>query len=811
MERLPLLMSAFISGGLNATYFETSQLIDFDSSSATVYASFARVDAVINFSWGSSQPIPASDLRAWPGNKSIGQDYFSVRWAGYVRPRFSETYTIVAVADDGIRVRMDGISVLNFWNFRSSEVAGTIALSSGILYPVEIDYRELTGNATIQIFWSSASQQREIIPSSHLYRCIDQLFDSQAIITGSNHSVSTTATMSTAGDSISFSVTRRDFYPFNFIEAFHENRVAGMLTAQASNFAPSLPSSPNVFSASVDTSLSGSLTATYYSDNLPVAVHCHGVFVGRFCSLPWGSSSLLTTSFLNSRKVLNLVDFGTLIPTSNFSVRYRGFIKPSSSGDYTFEFSAAGFETQEIVLFDSDGVIVSPHRPTSNLWAFSLQSNSFYDIQVRKVDGFMTSSSLYKSNDTLNFQFSAASFAAFPTDRMFPISHSFSGKLKLNLKGVHELQISSVLPGGLSATYYENDSLSSPVSSKDMVAAELTSAPLHWSDYQSFSVRWNGLVSFSAPTMSFVLMVASKGTYVRVWIDGVLVVDSSFAASSSNSMFSVTPRAFQGASNPDLSTLFDLKIDYIHLNGPSAFSLNFENGSPSIPSTSLFFRSVTMSLPSVSVAPAPICASLSSVSFPTRVMTAGIASTFELVLFDMFFNSIDSESRFVYVRLDHTNFLEEISPIRESSTSRSIRPTKSGIYTLIASAMIQGKIALLSSSTSPSVTVLNSLSNVSFPKQAQFRLRGFIQPMSSGSTTISVNTGQRTNVVMWFNDLRASKFVGHRSAVLQVGSIVEHVSFVLSDRRPLVSCHSFSLTPKIHLVTFALQTTMHSP
>jgi hypothetical protein len=167
-------------------------------------------------------------------------------------------------------------------------------------------------------------------------------------------------------------------------------------------------------------------------------------------------------------------------------------------------------------------------------------------------------------------------------------------------------------------------------------------------------------------------------------------------------------------------------------------------------------------------------------------MTAGIASTFDLVLFDEFFNSIDANSRFVYVRLDHTSFLEEISPIRESSTSssRSIRPLKSGIYNVIASAMIQGKIALLSSSTSPSVTVLNSLSNVSFPKQAQFRLRGFIQPMSSGSTTISVNTGQRTNVVMWFNDLRASKFVGHGHAVLQIGSKVEHVSFVVSDRKP---------------------------
>jgi hypothetical protein len=781
---LPLFMCAFISGGLNATYFETPQLLDFDSSMAGLYPSFARVDQVINFSWGISQPILDADLKAWPGNKSIGQDYFSVRWEGYISPRFSELYTITAQADDGVRVLVDGVLVLDFWNFRSSQVLGTIALSTDALYPVQVEYRELTGNATIQLSWSSASQRLEIIPSTRLFRRIERYFDSTAIITGSNHSVILT-TATTAGSSITFSISSRDFFPLNLVEAFLQDQAPAMLSAQASSFASSSSPFLTTFSASVEPSNFGSLTATYYSDNAPVAVHCHGAYVGKFCAFPWGSALLITSSSASSRKFLTLRDFGTLIPASSFSVRYRGFIRPSQTGMYTFEFNATGFGTQQMYILDNIGSLIPSSRPASNYWAFSLQSNTFYDVSLFKYDDSMDSSSLYLSNDTFYFQSSGASFAVFPTDRMFPLSRSFSGNLNIQLKGLHELQASSVLSGGLGATYYDDTSFSIPVSTGENVFAELISAPMDWSDRRSFSVRWRGLVTFSAASMSFALMVASKGTWVRIWIDGVLVADSSHMTSSVHSTFSVTPRTFQTPATPDLNTLFDVKIDYIHLNGPSAFSLKLNGGTLSIPSSSMFYRAVTISLPVVSVFSASICASLSSLSFPMRVLTAGVDSAFTISLYDAFYNPVDARSQLAYVRMHHSNFLEEISPIRESSnsSSRSLKPTKAGTYNLLASVLMPGSIVLQDPMTSSDLFILNSLSSASFPGRASFRLRGFVQPILFGLLTFSVQTGPYTNAVLWFNDIRASKFIGFNNGSLQIGSKIGSVTFNVEIRK----------------------------
>ena len=59
-------------GGLTAEYFNNRWLFD---SPVDV-----RVDAEVNFQWGNSFIT------------TTGKDYISVRWAGFVAPRFSEVY-----------------------------------------------------------------------------------------------------------------------------------------------------------------------------------------------------------------------------------------------------------------------------------------------------------------------------------------------------------------------------------------------------------------------------------------------------------------------------------------------------------------------------------------------------------------------------------------------------------------------------------------------------------------------------------------------------------------------------------------------
>ncbi|MFO8006838.1 MAG: PA14 domain-containing protein, partial [Candidatus Brocadiia bacterium] len=136
--------------GLTGDYYDN---MDFTNHALT------RIDPTVNFDWGSGSPDP-----------SMGADTFSVRWTGQVEPLYSETYTFYTTSDDGVRLWVDGQQIIDNWtDHASTEDSGTIALSAGTKYDIQLDYYENTGGAVIQLSWSSASQAKEIIPQSQLY------------------------------------------------------------------------------------------------------------------------------------------------------------------------------------------------------------------------------------------------------------------------------------------------------------------------------------------------------------------------------------------------------------------------------------------------------------------------------------------------------------------------------------------------------------------------------------------------------------------------------------------------------------------
>jgi len=136
--------------GLNGDYYDN---IDF-----TAYV-LTRTDATVNFDWGSGSPDP-----------SIGADQFSVRWTGFVEPLYSETYTFYTTSDDGVRLWVDSQAVIDNWTDHGpTEDSGTIALTAGVQYDIQMDFYENGGGAVAQLEWSSPSQAREVIPQSQLY------------------------------------------------------------------------------------------------------------------------------------------------------------------------------------------------------------------------------------------------------------------------------------------------------------------------------------------------------------------------------------------------------------------------------------------------------------------------------------------------------------------------------------------------------------------------------------------------------------------------------------------------------------------
>ena len=137
--------------GLQASYFNNQTLTD--------PATLVRIDPTINFNWGSGSPDP-----------SIGDNNFSTRWEGQIQPVYDENYTFYTNTDDGVRLYIDGQLVIDQWIDQApTEHTGSITLNGGQKYFIVVEYYENGGGAVAELRWSSASQPKEIVPSSQLF------------------------------------------------------------------------------------------------------------------------------------------------------------------------------------------------------------------------------------------------------------------------------------------------------------------------------------------------------------------------------------------------------------------------------------------------------------------------------------------------------------------------------------------------------------------------------------------------------------------------------------------------------------------
>ncbi len=100
-----------------------------------------RNDAAINFNWGHY--APAAGLPA---------DGFSVRWRRVLM--FEEgLYRFHALVDDGVRMWVDGVPVINAWHEGGvRELTADHWLSAGN-HTLRIEYFEQTGDALIRVWW----------------------------------------------------------------------------------------------------------------------------------------------------------------------------------------------------------------------------------------------------------------------------------------------------------------------------------------------------------------------------------------------------------------------------------------------------------------------------------------------------------------------------------------------------------------------------------------------------------------------------------------------------------------------------------
>jgi YVTN family beta-propeller protein len=123
------------TSGLRGEYFNNATLAGVPV--------LTRYEAV-NFSWGSAAP-----------DASLPADNFSVRWSGFIKPTSSGSFKFQTYSDDGVRVWVNGVQLVNNWTDHSptTNSSASISLSAGQRYSIRVEYYERGGGATMQLRW----------------------------------------------------------------------------------------------------------------------------------------------------------------------------------------------------------------------------------------------------------------------------------------------------------------------------------------------------------------------------------------------------------------------------------------------------------------------------------------------------------------------------------------------------------------------------------------------------------------------------------------------------------------------------------
>jgi len=107
-----------------------------------------RLDPWIGFEWGTGSPF----------SSGVVKEQFSIRWRRSARFEQGD-YRFCAMADDGVRIWVDGTLVLDEWHDNNGIFyCGTRRMTEGV-HQVHVEYYENRGNALIYVWW------REDLPS----------------------------------------------------------------------------------------------------------------------------------------------------------------------------------------------------------------------------------------------------------------------------------------------------------------------------------------------------------------------------------------------------------------------------------------------------------------------------------------------------------------------------------------------------------------------------------------------------------------------------------------------------------------------
>ena len=145
--------------GLKAIFFNNTKL--------RVPPVFRRIDQKIDFDFGTISPA-----------FGVKSSEYSIRWRGYIKPEKSGRYVFAAESDDGVRVVLDGKTILEDWSDHAARKNfAEVDLRAGKVYALRIDYYNNKGDGIIRFGYG-------IIDESPLEQKLARIKNYDAVVIG---------------------------------------------------------------------------------------------------------------------------------------------------------------------------------------------------------------------------------------------------------------------------------------------------------------------------------------------------------------------------------------------------------------------------------------------------------------------------------------------------------------------------------------------------------------------------------------------------------------------------------------------------
>lgn len=118
----------------------------------------SRRDLAIDFDWPTDGP-----------GMGLPPDKFMVVWEAQLKPKYSEDYVFSIEHDNGARVYVDGVLVIDQWTTLGTHTSSGVTLVADTLVDLKVEFWEGGGPGECKLRWSSPTQASEIISANSTF------------------------------------------------------------------------------------------------------------------------------------------------------------------------------------------------------------------------------------------------------------------------------------------------------------------------------------------------------------------------------------------------------------------------------------------------------------------------------------------------------------------------------------------------------------------------------------------------------------------------------------------------------------------